>query len=101
VKIGGEMVSMVKVETEVIKLLPNDIECCVIEIPDPRKGARLVVVTTKEIDKSKIMKQLKDRLPVIAIPKIFMTLSELPKMGSGKIDFRGVTKAVRQKLMQH
>jgi acyl-[acyl-carrier-protein]-phospholipid O-acyltransferase/long-chain-fatty-acid--[acyl-carrier-protein] ligase len=100
VKIGGEMVSMVKVETEITKLLSDDIECCVIEIPDPRKGARLAVVTTTEIEKNKIMKQLKDTLPQIAIPKIYMTLPELPKMGSGKIDFRSVTKTVRKNLIQ-
>jgi acyl-[acyl-carrier-protein]-phospholipid O-acyltransferase/long-chain-fatty-acid--[acyl-carrier-protein] ligase len=37
-------------------------------------------------------------LPKIAMPKIFIIIEELPKMGSGKIDFRTVTNIVRQKL---
>ena len=37
-------------------------------------------------------------LPKIALPKIFIVIEELPKMGSGKIDFRTVTNIVRQKL---
>jgi len=38
-------------------------------------------------------------LPKIALPKMFAVIEEeLPKMGSGKIDFRTVTKMVRQKL---
>ena len=38
-------------------------------------------------------------LPKIALPKIFTVLEELPKMGSGKIDFRTVTDLVKQKLV--
>jgi len=37
-------------------------------------------------------------LPKIALPKIFTVLEDLPKMGSGKIDFRSVTLQVQQIL---
>lgn len=100
VKIGGEMVSMVQSESVLNKLLAEGNECCVVEIPDPRKGARLAAVTTQEVDRNEIIKKMADSLPQIAIPKIFITMPEFPKMGSGKIDFRTVTKFVRQQLMK-
>ncbi|MBI3599149.1 MAG: AMP-binding protein, partial [Nitrospinae bacterium] len=95
VKIGGEMVSLVKVEDAVEKLLPQDTSCCVVEIPDQVKGARIIVAVTDTVDERKILKQLSDVLPAIALPKHFVVIKELPKMGSGKIDFRAATEIVR------
>lgn len=100
VKIGGEMVSMVKTEAVLSSLLPEGSDCCVVEFPDPRKGARLVAVTTKPVDKDAIIKKMTDLLPSIAIPKIFITMPELPKMGSGKVDFRRVTMLARKQVLK-
>jgi acyl-[acyl-carrier-protein]-phospholipid O-acyltransferase/long-chain-fatty-acid--[acyl-carrier-protein] ligase len=41
-----------------------------------------------------------DDLPNIALPKQFIVLSELPMMGTGKIDFRSVTKIVQEILSE-
>ncbi|MDH5692674.1 MAG: AMP-binding protein [Gammaproteobacteria bacterium] len=95
VKIGGEMVSLVKTELELEELLPEGCECCIVEFPDSKKGAVICAVTTQKIDEAKIKEQLSKRLPPIALPKKFVTLEELPKMGSGKIDFRTTTEIVR------
>ncbi|HLP17406.1 MAG TPA: AMP-binding protein [Bacteroidota bacterium] len=95
VKIGGEMVSLIRVETALEKYLPADIECCVVEVPDPLKGARIVAVVTRAIDEKALMKQLAAQLPNIALPKHFLVMGELPKMGSGKIDFRTITERAR------
>ena len=43
------------------------------------------------------MKKLQEKLPPIAMPKKFFVLPEMPKMGSGKIDFRTITDIVRKK----
>ncbi len=96
VKIGGEMVYMVRTETELTKRLPDGVECCVVEVPDRRKGARLVAAVTAPVDTETMIKELSTALPSIAIPKRFVVLDDLPKMGSGKIDFRTVTQKVRQ-----
>jgi acyl-[acyl-carrier-protein]-phospholipid O-acyltransferase/long-chain-fatty-acid--[acyl-carrier-protein] ligase len=95
VKIGGEMVSLIRVENELEKALPADVECCVVEIPDHLKGARIIAVTTKPLDEKKVLKQLSSELPNIALPRQFVVMDELPKMGSGKIDFRTITDRVR------
>jgi acyl-[acyl-carrier-protein]-phospholipid O-acyltransferase/long-chain-fatty-acid--[acyl-carrier-protein] ligase len=98
VKVGGEMVSLVKTESEIETLLPAGVECCVVDIPDEVKGSILVGALTKEIDTGKIIQDLKGKLAPIAIPKKYMILDELPKMGSGKIDFRTLTTIVREKF---
>ena len=53
---------------------------------------------TQKIEEKKTLKKMSDDLPKIAMPKIFVVIEELPKMGSGKIDFRTVTNIVRQEL---
>ena len=98
VKIGGEMVSLVKIEDTLVKFLPEETECCVVEVPDAIKGARIVAVTTTRINEKAFLKQLGDSLPPIAIPKTFLTFEILPKMGSGKLDFRLITEMARDHL---
>ncbi len=98
VKIGGEMVSLVKIEDALEKILPENALCCVVEIPDAMKGARIVAVTTEELDQKATVKKLRETLPAIALPKTFLVMENLPKMGSGKIDFRKITELARQEL---
>jgi acyl-[acyl-carrier-protein]-phospholipid O-acyltransferase/long-chain-fatty-acid--[acyl-carrier-protein] ligase len=98
VKIGGEMVSLVKIEDILEKFLPEDSHCCVVEIPDAIKGARIVAVVTTQLDEKSILKQMAKQLPQIALPKIFLVWENLPKMGSGKIDFRTISEMARQQL---
>lgn len=98
VKIGGEMVSLVRIEDILERFLPEDTQCCVVEVPDAIKGAKIVAVTTAEMDKKKILAQLSDHLPQIALPRAFLVMEEVPKMGSGKIDFRTITEMARAEI---
>jgi acyl-[acyl-carrier-protein]-phospholipid O-acyltransferase/long-chain-fatty-acid--[acyl-carrier-protein] ligase len=95
VKIGGEMVSLVKVEDVLQKILPEDIYCSVVEVPDALKGVRIVAVVTQKVEERRILKQMSEHLPNIALPKQFVVIEELPKMGSGKVDFRTVMEMVQ------
>ena len=99
-KIGGEMVSLIRVEDAIQKVIAPDIECCVVEIPDALRGARIVAALTGRIDEKAVMKQLAVHLPPIAMPSRFVYVDEMPKMGSGKIDFRAITETVRD-IVQH
>jgi len=94
-KVGGEMVSLVKVEDVLEKLLPPEVSCCVVEVPDHLKGARIVATVTQKVDEKAILRQMGEKLPAIALPKQFVVIEELPKMASGKIDFRKITDIVR------
>ena len=98
VKIGGEMVSLIRVENALEKHLPDDVLCCVVDVPDAIKGARIVAAVTAPIEEKKILKKMTTDLPKIALPKIFTVIEEFPKMGSGKIDFRTVTYMVQKIL---
>ncbi len=98
VKIGGEMVSLIRVENSLEKYLPENVLCCVVDVPDAIKGARIVAAVTESIEERKTRKKMAADLPKIALPKIFVVIEDLPKMGSGKIDFRTVTEIVKQKL---
>lgn len=98
IKVGGEMVSLVRVETVLEELLPEDTECCVVELPDAKKGAAVGVAVSCEIDEKSVQGALAERLPPLALPRCFVVIEELPKMGSGKVDFRTTTKLVQEQL---
>lgn len=98
VKIGGEMVSLVKTESILEEMLPSGVNCCIVEVPDIHKGARLVAAVTEKVDEKELLKKMAQKLPAIALPKQFVVIPELPKMGSGKIDFRTATQLVKDKL---
>lgn len=98
VKIGGEMVSLVNVEEHLSELLPDDVICCVVDIPNPTKGADVVAaVANGDFDMNKVLKKLKKHLPAIAVPKKFYVIEDIPMMASGKVNFREVEKIVREK----
>lgn len=101
VKIGGEMVSLVKIEDVLEKHLPEDAHCCVVEIPDAKKGARIVAVVTTPLDEKKVLKKMAEQLVPISLPKIFIVWETLPKMGSGKIDFRTISNMARDQLTRN
>ncbi|HDO23035.1 MAG TPA: bifunctional acyl-ACP--phospholipid O-acyltransferase/long-chain-fatty-acid--ACP ligase [Nitrospirae bacterium] len=100
VKIGGEMVSLVRVEDVLESVLPSGIACCIVEVPDPLKGGKIVAAVTAGVDEKNILKKMGKQLPNIALPKKFVIIEELPKMGSGKIDFRSVTGMVHNLMHQ-
>ena len=97
-KVGGEMVSLVKVENILEKLLPEGVSCCVVEVPDEKRGSYIVATVSKEVNKTHILRMMLNDLPIISLPREFIVINELPMMGTGKIDFRSVTKMVREIL---
>ncbi len=96
VKVGGEMVSLVKVENTLEKYLPTGVSCCVVEVSDEKKGASIIATVTIEVNKTEILKKMGTELPNIALPKQFIIIRELPMMSTGKIDFRTVTRIVQE-----
>lgn len=99
-KIGGEMVSLVRVEDVLEKLLPPDCSCCVVEVPDALRGARIVAAVTATVDEKAVIAQMAESLPKIAVPRQFVVLPDLPKMSTGKLDFRRITEMVRDLVQE-
>lgn len=98
VKIGGEMVSLVKVENTLEKHLPTGVSCCVVEVSDEKKGASIIATVSIEVNKTEILRKMGSELPNIALPRHFIVIKDLPMMSTGKIDFRSVTKIVQDLL---
>jgi acyl-[acyl-carrier-protein]-phospholipid O-acyltransferase/long-chain-fatty-acid--[acyl-carrier-protein] ligase len=95
-KVGGEMISLVKVENILEKLLPEGTSCCVVEVADEKKGSYIVATVSKEVNKTRILREMLNDLPIIALPRQFIVIKELPMMSTGKIDFRSVTRMVQE-----
>ncbi len=96
VKIGGEMISLVMVEETMNELTPLEVECCAVELPDSKRGSRIVAVTSSEINQQDLSKRLAKVLPNLALPKKYVHVPDFPRMGSGKTDFRSLTEIVRE-----
>jgi acyl-[acyl-carrier-protein]-phospholipid O-acyltransferase/long-chain-fatty-acid--[acyl-carrier-protein] ligase len=97
-KVGGEMISLVKVENILEKLLPEGTSCCVVEVADEKKGSYIVATVSKEVNKTHMLREMLKDLPIIALPRQFIVIRELPMMSTGKIDFRSVTRMVQEIL---
>ena len=95
-KVGGEMISLVKVENILEKYLHDGVSCCVVEIADEKKGSYIVATVSQEVNKTEILRKMMNDLPGIALPRQFIVINQMPMMSSGKTDFRTVTKMVQE-----
>lgn len=96
VKIGGEMISLVMVEEMLNSVTPDEVDCCAVELPDAKRGSRIVGVTNRPINQQEVSKKLAQELPNLALPKKYVVVEEFPYMGSGKADFRTLTRIVQR-----
>jgi len=94
-KIGGEMVSLAAVEGYAAKLWPAHSHA-VINVPDERKGEKLVLVTSNpEAEVGELLSFAKrEGIADIAVPKIIRKVEKIPLLGSGKTDFVGVRNLI-------
>jgi acyl-[acyl-carrier-protein]-phospholipid O-acyltransferase/long-chain-fatty-acid--[acyl-carrier-protein] ligase len=95
-KVGGEMISLVKVENIMEKYLPEGVSCCIVEIPDEKKGSYIVASVSAEVHKTEILRKMMNELPSLALPREFVVIKDLPMMSTGKIDFRTTTRMVQE-----
>ena len=107
-KIGGEMVPHIKVEEELQQVVGMDEEqgpsVAVTAVPDLKKGERLVVLHTQlEKTAEELVAALKDAgLPNLFIPSAdsFMEVPELPVLGTGKLDLKGLKQLALEAFEQ-
>jgi len=106
-KIAGEMVPHIRVEEVLRSLLVHapgeeqELKLVVTSVPDERKGERLVVVhkpLAQPLDE--LYSQLtKAELPNLWLPgrDSFLEVTEIPILGTGKVDLRGVKQLALEK----
>ena len=98
VKIGGEMVSLGHVQDVLERTLPEGVSGAVVEVADLVRGSRIMAVVTESVDERDTLRRMADALPRIAVPHQFVNVPELPRMPSGKLDYRSLTDIVRHKV---
>jgi len=107
-KIGGEMVPHVRIEEELEKIAgPADDgkpQIAVAAVPDEKKGERLVVLHTQL---ARSIDELRKGLTAAGLPNLFIPAAdsfyqvrELPILGSGKLDLRGIKTLALEKANQ-
>lgn len=90
-KIAGEMVSLLLVENAINKLWP-EYQHAVVNVPDDKKGERLILLTTNSGATREALiaygKELK--LADFMIPKELHHIDEMFLLGTGKVDYQRV-----------
>jgi len=92
-KVGGEMVSLGLVETEINKIIDEESQIAVTAIPDAKKGERLVLLLEGKKDLEELKVEIKELgLNPLYVPSSYFKVDEIPKLGTGKADFKGAKK---------
>jgi acyl-[acyl-carrier-protein]-phospholipid O-acyltransferase/long-chain-fatty-acid--[acyl-carrier-protein] ligase len=101
-KIGGEMVPHGALE-EVIQSLRSDPCVAVVSSHDAAKGERLVVCYTEKAGEPAMLRKLlvEHGLPNLWVPSLknFVMISDIPVLGSGKVDLQAVKSHVQHALV--
>jgi len=109
-KIGGEMVPHIQIEETISKILgvkndgengeTNGAQAVVTAVPDSKRGERLIVLHTKlPMTPGEIIKRLQaEGLPNLYLPSedSFLEVEQIPVLGTGKLDLRGMQQVAKQ-----
>lgn len=87
-KIGGEMVSLGSIESSINPLLPEDVEILTTAIGDEKKGEKVVLLFSGNMDEKQMKALIRESdLKPLMRPALVIRVDTIPKLGSGKSDF--------------
>lgn len=97
-KIAGEMVSLTAVEATLVDCWPEH-PVAVVAVPDPRKGERLVAVTSApNATRAQAQAHMKRRgAAELMTPAEVLIVDALPLLGSGKTDYVTLDRQARER----
>lgn len=97
-KVGGEMVPLGVVESLAQEVWPNAANAA-FTTQDPHKGERVVLVTNTEHPSKKALQEHMQEAgyPSLWVPETIETLEELPRLGSGKVDYKEIERVFEEK----
>ena len=95
-KVAGEMVSLGLVESEIGKILGEHNQISLSALPDVKKGERLVLLLEGEMSLTLLQEKIKalDINPLF-VPSEYYKVEEIPKLGTGKADFKGAKRVAK------
>ena len=92
-KVAGEMVSLGLVEREIAKVLGEDDQIAISALPDAKKGEKLVLLLEGDMELDTLKEKVKFiEMNALFVPSEYYKVEELPKLGTGKADFKGAKK---------
>ena len=87
-KIAGEMISLGVIEDTINNAVSDDVEVVASTIPDDKKGEKVVLLYSGEINEDDLKKIIGEQnLIPIMVPDTYIKVEVLPKLGTGKTDF--------------
>ena len=102
-KVSGEMVSLTAVEDALsrsVETFGEEAEIAVVAVADAEKGERLVALTNREeVDLGFMRESIHQAgLSNLAVPRSVYVVAELPKLGTGKLDFPALKVVAEEKI---
>ncbi|MFC1749509.1 AMP-binding protein [Pseudomonadota bacterium] len=96
-KVAGEMVSLTSVEVLASKVWPDALHAA-IAIADARKGEQVVLLTTlNSAERGELIAQAKrDGVGEISVPRQVVHVSDMPVLGTGKINYVAAQKLAEE-----
>jgi len=92
-KVAGEMVSLGLVEREIATVLGENDQSAVVVLPDAKKGEKLVLLLEGDMEIDALKEKIKSlEMNPLFVPSEYFKVEELPKLGTGKADFKGAKK---------
>jgi acyl-[acyl-carrier-protein]-phospholipid O-acyltransferase/long-chain-fatty-acid--[acyl-carrier-protein] ligase len=95
-KVGGEMISLTSVEEKIRQVLGKpELELVAMNVPDQKKGEKIILLIAEETNMDELRKALlDDNTSPLMIPSEIVIDSNIPILGSGKIDFKAARDLV-------
>jgi acyl-[acyl-carrier-protein]-phospholipid O-acyltransferase/long-chain-fatty-acid--[acyl-carrier-protein] ligase len=92
-KVAGEMVSLGLVEGEIAKVLGENDQISISALRDVKKGEKLILLLEGEMEIDTLKEKIKSLgMNSLFVPSEYFKVEELPKLGTGKADFKGAKK---------
>lgn len=99
-KIGGEMVSLTSVEMTISSLFSDNFECVAVNLPDEKKGEIIVLLYASDMPVDNLKTSiLSSDLTALMTPSHYFKVDDIPKLGTGKLDFSGA-KAIALSMLE-
>ncbi|MAC83981.1 MAG: acyl-[ACP]--phospholipid O-acyltransferase [Arcobacter sp.] len=102
-KLGGEMISLTAVEQKISKLIDleedSQTDFIATSLEDEKKGEKIILLISS-VDES-FVSELKERINTsfenkLMIPSLIKIVDDIPKLGTGKKDFKGAKELARK-----
>jgi len=96
-KIAGEMVSLGLVESKITAILDEESQIAITAIPDSKKGEKLVLLLEGKYEVTALKEEIKNLgLNPLYLPSNYFKVEKLPKLGTGKADFKGMKNLAKE-----